>query len=52
MREAQETGSQRYRGQYEELGRFGSGYGLLESACECGIEPPDSINHRTSKLCN
>ena len=27
------------------MGRFGSGYGLLESICECGIEPPGSISH-------
>ena len=25
-----------------ELDSFGSGYGLLENPCECGIEPPRS----------
>ena len=29
--------------QCEELGWFGAGYRFLESLCECGIEPPDSI---------
>ena len=28
------------RYEFDELGWFGSGYGLLESSCECGIEPP------------
>ena len=28
-----------------EFGLFGSGYGLLESLCECGIEPPVSTSH-------
>ena len=36
------------RHQYEELGLFVSGKGLPESPCECGIEPPGSINHRVS----
>ena len=27
---------------------FDSGYGLLESACECDIEPPGSISHGVS----
>ena len=31
--------------QYEELGLFDSGQGLLEIICECGIEPTSSINH-------
>ena len=31
-----------------ELGWFGSGYGLLESPCECGIEPPGFISHGVS----
>ena len=30
---------------YEELALFGSGYGLLESPFECGVESPGSINH-------
>ena len=34
--------------QYKELGWFGSGCGLLESPCECGIEPPGSIRHGVS----
>ena len=33
------------RCQYEELGWFGSGLGLLESPCVCDIEPPCSISH-------
>ena len=36
--------------QHEELDSFGSGYGLLESPYECGIEPPDSISHGISEL--
>jgi hypothetical protein len=35
----------RNRYQYEELGRFGPGYGLLEGVCECGIESPCSISY-------
>ena len=33
------------RYQYEELGRFASGYGLMESPCKCAIDPPGSISH-------
>ena len=36
----------RYR--YEELGSFGSGYGLLESRCECGNEPPGDTSYGIS----
>ena len=39
---------QRNRYQYEELGWFGSGYGLLESPCECDIKPPGYISHGVS----
>ena len=31
---------------------FGSGQGLLESPCECGIEPPGSISHGVSVIGN
>ena len=31
-----------------ELGWLGSGLGLLESPCECGIEAPGSISHGVS----
>jgi hypothetical protein len=34
--------------QYMELGRFSSGYGLLEGLCECDIEPPGSISDGVS----
>ena len=34
-----------YRYQCGELGWFDSGYELLESPCECGIEPPGPITH-------
>ena len=34
--------------EYEEFGRFGSGYGLLENPCECGIESPSSISQGVS----
>ena len=34
--------------QFEELSWFDSRYGLLESHCECGIEPPGSISHGIS----
>ena len=32
----------------EEIGLFGSGLELLESPCECGIEPSGSISHGVS----
>ena len=32
-------------GQYQIGPWFGSGQELLESPCECGIEPPGSISH-------
>ena len=34
--------------QYEDLGWFGSGKGLLENPSECGIEPLGSISHGVS----
>ena len=40
----------RNRYQHEELGCFDSGMGLLESPCECGIEPPGSISLVVSKF--
>ena len=36
--------------QYEELGWFSLGKVLLESPCECGIEPPGSISHGVSGI--
>ena len=36
--------------QYEELVCLSIGQGLLESPCECGIEPPSFISHRVSEL--
>ena len=33
----------------KELSWFGSGYGLLESPCECGIELPGFISHEVRK---
>ena len=33
------------RYQYEKLDRFGSGQGLLETHCECSIDPPGTISH-------
>ena len=33
-----------------EFGWFDSGYGLLESPSECGIEPPGHISHGFSWL--
>ena len=32
------------KGQYEKLGWFGLGYGLLEGTCKCGIEAPGPIS--------
>ena len=43
------NGSSRNWYQYEELSWFGSGWGLLEGLCECGIEPPGFRNHGLSK---
>ena len=37
-----------YRYQYEELGWFGLGQGVLESSIEYGIEPPGPICHGVS----
>ena len=34
--------------QYEELGWFGSGWGLLGNYCECSIEPSGFISHWVS----
>ena len=42
----------RNRYQYEELDRFGSVQGLLESPCECGIEPPGFIRHSQLSFVN
>ena len=36
--------------QYEKLGLFGSGQGLLESPCGCSVEFPGSISHGVSQL--
>ena len=30
--------------------RFGSEQGLLESPCECGLEPPGSISHGVNSI--
>ena len=35
----------RFQGLIMMMRWFGSGYGLLESPCKCGIEPPGSISH-------
>ena len=44
------NGPSRNRYQYDELGWFDSGQGLLESPCECGIEPLGSISHGVSHV--
>ena len=37
------------RVQYGELNSLATGYGLLESPCECGIEPSASISNGVSQ---